>query len=165
MLLCEPSSGDPVFSAILPREQIYEGPHLDLAPDLILEPQREGANPAENFVLDSTLHARPTAIFTSSSPYSGNHALDGILCAWGLGVRRAHTVEGANILDLAPTILAALGCAVPKQMEGKILDIFTEPLAAPAVTDAAATGVIYQQEYSADDAEIVAQRLRDLGYL
>ncbi len=163
--LCDPLTGRPVLSAVLFNDKIYHGPYVDLAPDLILEPQREQQNLAENYLLDGDLRATPKLVFTSSEPYSGNHALDGIFCAWGPGVRIAYLVEGAGIIDLAPTILGAMGCVVPKYIDGGILDIFTDPVVEQVSTGTFTGRKEAQYEYSQEETDLVEQRLRDLGYL
>ncbi len=51
----------------------------------------------------------------------------GILCVKGPGIRRDELVRGANILDVAPTILTLLGLPISGEMDGKIIaDAFIE---------------------------------------
>ncbi len=60
---------------------------------------------------------------------SGSHANapDGLLLALGGGIRAGTTVSGASILDVAPTLLYALGLPVARDMEGRVLsDLFEE---------------------------------------
>jgi arylsulfatase A-like enzyme len=74
-------------------------------------------------------------------------------------------IEGARILDLAPTILHMMGLPVPDDMDGRVL---TEALstshpvehrpASPEGGDAAAG-------LSAEETTEVEDRLRALGYL
>jgi len=36
---------------------------------------------------------------------SGSHRKQGILIMWGHNIRKGHTIERANVLDILPTIL------------------------------------------------------------
>ncbi len=59
------------------------------------------------------------------------HTPEGILVLAGPGVRPG-TVEGARVHDIAPTLLAYLGCAPPASMEGRVLrEAFTLDLPRP----------------------------------
>jgi Flp pilus assembly protein TadD len=50
------------------------------------------------------------------------HRDPGVLVLAGPGIRRGATLSGdANVLDIAPTLLAMLGLPVPRTMQGKIL--------------------------------------------
>lgn len=49
------------------------------------------------------------------------HRLHGVLVAAGPGIRPG-TVEGATVLDIAPTVLARLGLPVPEDMPGQVLE-------------------------------------------
>ena len=51
--------------------------------------------------------------------------VDGVFAAAGPGVRRGAIVEGASVLDVAPTLLYALGIPLSEELHGKpLLDIF-----------------------------------------
>ena len=123
----DPETKQPALSEVFLREELYHGPFADRAPDLILEPQRDNAVPAHNFVLDSSLKMDGAGSFGSSLPYSGSHTLEGILVAWGVDVARGHQIQDARIVDLAPTVLAALGVAVPGYMDGRVLSELFSP--------------------------------------
>ena len=52
---------------------------------------------------------------------SGHHRLEGVVILSGAGVQPGVHLERANIMDLAPTILQAMGVAVPEEMDGRVL--------------------------------------------
>ena len=54
---------------------------------------------------------------------SGTHAdaPDGLLLAVGDGVRAGAALNGASVLDIAPTILYLMGLPVARDMEGRVL--------------------------------------------
>ena len=53
---------------------------------------------------------------------SGNHSDRGFLIACGQGIVAGSEVSGAHILDLPPTVFAALGEQPPSRMTGRVLD-------------------------------------------
>lgn len=62
------------------------------------------------------------------SQWSGGHEgpylpddVPGVLLAAGPGIAPALELEGARIIDVAPTILHLLGESVPPTMEGRVL--------------------------------------------
>jgi predicted AlkP superfamily phosphohydrolase/phosphomutase len=169
LAVAEPSTGRPPIHRVFSREELYHGPFVDRAPDLVLEPHRDHADPARNFVLDGALTVDGTYTFSSSAPYSANHTLDGIVVMWGPGVLRGTMIESAKIIDMAPTILAALGANLPTEMDGRVLsEVFSPEYALvtqPAegldmgLSDRQAEG------FGLEDEMVVERRLRGLGYL
>jgi tetratricopeptide (TPR) repeat protein len=55
------------------------------------------------------------------------HEPDGILVVAGPHIRRGGKVEGASVLDVAPTVLHYLGLPVAKDMDGAVLQSVFEP--------------------------------------
>jgi arylsulfatase A-like enzyme len=72
-------------------------------------------------------------------------------------------------VDLAPTILYAMGVPVPSDMDGRVLDeaFDSEYLSAFKVqySDAPTDRPSGEQEYSDEDEEEIKERLRGLGYV
>ena len=66
--------------------------------------------------------------------------MDGIVVLHGPGVKAGEAIRG-DIIDIAPTVLYALGLPVPSIMDGQVLQAgFTpEYLAAQPIVHAAAT--------------------------
>jgi predicted AlkP superfamily phosphohydrolase/phosphomutase len=169
MKVQDPHSGNPALSQIYFREELYHGPFVERAPDLILEPQRSNSNAACNLILSSALLPGRQLIFDSSAPYSGNHDLDGLLCVWGPGVKAGSEIDGAHIMDVAPTVLAVMGLPVPVEMDGRVLsDIFLADLA-PQITPLESVPLKRSGQpgdsFDHDERLAVESRLRDLGYL
>jgi tetratricopeptide (TPR) repeat protein len=50
------------------------------------------------------------------------HRIDGIVCLYGNGIRGGAGIEGASILDIAPTVLALQGLPKPMDMPGAVLE-------------------------------------------
>lgn len=101
----------------------------------------------------------------------GTHRQHGVLVACGPGLRTGEQPD-AQIADVAPTVLYGMGLPVPAHMEGQVLTgLFTdEHLSRHPVERAEHPGVLAAAPprvpaLSADDAEEVKSRLRELGYL
>jgi arylsulfatase A-like enzyme len=95
--------------------------------------------------------------------------MDGVVMFIGPGIRRGHELQKAALIDLAPTVLAALGAPVPDDMDGRVLseafddDYFRErPI---RYTTARPTEPREQLELSPDQEEVIKERLRALGYI
>jgi arylsulfatase A-like enzyme len=78
-------------------------------------------------------------------------------------------LDGAHLIDVAPTILYALGLPVPEDMDGRVLiEVFTqEHLAANPVRQRSPSTALPAVAKHADEKAdaIIAERLRALGYL
>jgi len=157
-------TGELLIGPIFIREEIYSGPHLEDAPDICFLPRDMKYVALGNTDFDSN------QFIVDAFGVSGGHRMNGILMARGEGIRTGTKVEGAKIVDVAPTMLYLLGLKVPKDMDGRVLlDVFTPafveqnplhvkevPLTPPSVDE-----TVFSPE---EEAEI-EQRLRDLGYL
>lgn len=95
------------------------------------------------------------------------HRLDGVLYAWGHGVRAGARFDGATLLDIAPTVLALHGLPASREMPGRVLTEGFVRLAEPErvatfeSTPREATTVARDSE--ADRAML--EHLTSLGYL
>ena len=158
MACTEPESGKTLFAAVHRREEIYRGPYMDQAPDLILVPGDDhwslgGAVGAQ--VID-----RPVV--------SGKHHPEGVFVAWGAGVLPGIETS-ASIYDIAPTVLHVLGLPIPENSDGMVqLSWFRSDSATSLrpiqikVTSKRDTAVYELSDH--EKAQIEAQ-LRNLGYL
>ena len=102
---------------------------------------------------------------------SGTHRMNGIFLAYGRDIRPGVTVENAHLTDLAPTILHIMGEPVPGHMDGRILNEIlpdgyrpvphqATPWQQPDANDSDNSDGLTDEE-----KEILANRLRDLGYV
>ncbi|MFN2185360.1 MAG: alkaline phosphatase family protein, partial [Anaerolineae bacterium] len=160
----DPRTGRKLIGQVLRREEIYSGPYLDHAPDLILRPRE----PSDIFFGLADFGHRETV--SSVYRYSGMHRDYGMLIMQGPGVRRGATVEGASIQDIAPTVLHTMGLPVPADMDGKVIagafeqeymESFPVIIGDPAASAVDGMGSGYTEE---GEKEIM-ERLEGLGYL
>ena len=119
--LVDPRSGEKAVARVHRREALYRGPMLDYAPDLVVEWRDFAYMPTENEKDRDSVFVERWREYMEW-PTSGAHREDGILIACGPDIRRGGDVNGARIIDLMPTWLAALGESVPDTLEGRVLD-------------------------------------------
>jgi arylsulfatase A-like enzyme len=54
------------------------------------------------------------------------HAEEGVFVLSGPGIRRGGRIDGARIIDFAPTLARAMGCSFPDwTVDGRPLDVFS----------------------------------------
>ena len=101
------------------------------------------------------------------------HRPHGIFVAAGQGIKHDELIHGANLLDVAPTVLMLLGLPVPDDMDGRAL---TQILADPVEPERVATyepahpqdGVhrdVPAEESDPFAAQAALQQLAELGYI
>lgn len=162
--LTDSETGEPVIQAVYKREEVYSGPYLDDAPDIVMLP-KPGYFINEGLGEDVITYAAKGNI-----ERSGNHHLDGIFMLYGPHVQQGIEIEGAQIIDIAPTILYLMGLPVQEYMDGKVLtSALTQQYIAQAPIiyettplDSAAAATF---EYSDQERMSLEARLKDLGYM
>jgi predicted AlkP superfamily phosphohydrolase/phosphomutase len=163
--LRDPATGKLIVLEAYRREELYQGDRLETVPDLILITQdyyKGGTN------IDELVSEVPLAILAK---LSGVHRMDGIILAQGPHISRKATIEGAGIIDVAPSVLYILGMPIPSDMDGKVLsDLFEEAYTgqtAASYTDERKHEDVCSDEYgySEEEEESVRLKLEALGYL
>lgn len=170
--LRDPRTGAPLFEAVYRREELYHGPYLDLAPDVVglLDPRYHVAAVDWRCRKQGIVARVDEGEMLFVADLSGQHDMQGVLLAWGRNVRPG-PLAGASIVDMAPTILHTLGEAVPSSMDGRVLrDLFTEEYLREQpvhLLEEGEGGVQPPGEdgYSEEEARAIEERLQGLGYL
>lgn len=161
---CDPQTGRKLIGQVLRREEIYSGPYLERAPDLILQPKE----PSDIFFGLADFGHRATV--STVYRYSGMHRDYGMLVMNGPGVRQGGEIEGAVIQDVAPTILHTMGLSVPADMDGRVLqdafaDGYMEAFPLQFAESSALTEVADGTGYTQEGEKEIMERLRGLGYM
>ena len=145
----------PLFDGVYRAEEVYEGPHLGEsdAPAVVVD-QRDGVH-VNDGVGGGDVLAGPDR-------WRAENTRNGLFLASGPDFEHRGELEQISITDMAPTLLAAAGCAVPTDMDGDVLPILAgeaaetvetrDPLSPAAAADAR-------------DTEGVENRLKQLGYM
>jgi predicted AlkP superfamily phosphohydrolase/phosphomutase len=99
------------------REAVYHGLYLDEAPDIVVD-----FAPGYRVSWSSSMGGVAEGQFEDNiRKWSGDHIIDPDHVPGVLFMNRPFRIEGARLLDLAPTILAALGVPRGPAMEGDSL--------------------------------------------
>ena len=116
-----PTTGEKLANCVYKKEDIYSGKYLSQAPDLVILPN-EGYELYHRRNIDKIWDFSP-----EEDGWSGIHKLQGIFLAHGPDIKQNATIDGARIIDLAPTILHMFGVPIPRDMDGRVLtEIFRE---------------------------------------
>ncbi len=116
--------------------------------------------------LDMTSNKFITPVYGNS----GDHRMHGIFIAHGPQMRQGFQVQGARIIDYAPTILHTFGAEVPVEMDGRVLEeIFTADYLATNPVRLTATSNYVESSGAVtmtdEESEEIRERLKSLGYL
>jgi len=96
---------------------LYSGAYADEAPDIMV-----GFAAGYRASWTTALGGIPAALFEDNvKRWGGDHIIDPALVPGVLLMNRAFDGSGARLVDLAPTIIRALGAVVPAVMEGRDL--------------------------------------------
>ena len=142
------------------REEIYQGPRLQDAPDVVAL-ERDG------YLVLNWVPAPDAgrAVYPADENFfSAYHRSNGILIARGPGIVPGRTVEGARIIDITPTLLAIFRVPVPDNVDGTVLTQLFEPSWAKSHPVARQPAVAVVPRSSGTSASIEDQ-LRSVGYL
>jgi predicted AlkP superfamily phosphohydrolase/phosphomutase len=150
----DPDTGNSPIAKIYRKEEVLSGRFLDTAPDLLLVPAP----------LYSLTHAR--GMVEDADWLSGDHRLEGVLVATGPEVTRGPLSETAELIDLGPTALAALGVASRISRDGKVLSSLVGPDVKLTVSEKDDAGAGADETgLTSDEAGEIEDHLRGLGYV
>jgi len=133
------------------KEELYSGPHVDLAPDLVVQ-----ANDMWTFKNMDTITA------TTRWP-SGEHRRSGILLSCGGGTASGSLGE-RDIADIAATALAFTGVTTA-DLDGRPIQEITGDRSTEAPVAVDVQERRSSAELTEDEEEHIARHLRDLGYI
>jgi predicted AlkP superfamily phosphohydrolase/phosphomutase len=165
----DPATGGRFVKRAYRRAEVYEGPSLASAPDIILSWWDSAPFVVKPSPLDGPPVAYGSGPLRGGSEWSGTHRLEGMTILNGPAFKAGHLAGGAGIADIAPTILHVLGVPVPDDMDGRVM--------VDALRDGPAVDrpIDYQKgagppgregaPYTDDEAVKVHERLSRLGYM
>lgn len=164
LALRDPDADQPVVEAATLREDLYHGPYVDEAPDVLF-------SLAPGYEPTSELSGH--GVFSDAlQEGAGIHQPAGIFMALGPGVRPGAQLQEHSIEDVLPTLLYALGLPVPTALDGRIARTAFDPTylahhpplhsTDPEPGNASTRSI---ESFSAEDAQRVEERLAALGYL
>lgn len=145
-------AGEPIVDTVVRGAEVYSGSHADAAPDLVPISRRYKLL---GFSRDGT-------VYDPDDDWVAGHEMDGVFAATGPDFTREDDLA-LDIYDVAPTLLHAMGLAVPEDIDGEVrTDLLTtdEPVECREPLPSRHGTAI-----SDSDAERMQERLEELGYV
>jgi predicted AlkP superfamily phosphohydrolase/phosphomutase len=176
------TDGQPVFNKVLTRSETGSGfPYSTDDFDLVVverEPWPYRAPYAERADEEILIQGEPVVLrdlLSFAGPGKpGIHDLDdGVIIMAGKNIRRGVRLDGAHLLDIAPTLLHLLGLPVARDMDGQVLVDALEPAFlrrnpirfVDTYEDTSTPSATPTTEDALPEEEVLQERLRSLGYL
>lgn len=168
----DPVDGEPVISRIYRREEIYSGPYLEDAADVLALFRGDSEYVAFTGPLFLSSHAVDQ--HNHMQPDRATHKVDGLIMIKDEQVLPGHRIGQAEIIDVAPTILYLMGLPVPSNMDGVVMqECFSpewwraHPPQTVTVSEPPAASIRESEsaDLSAEEEAGLLQMLRDLGYV
>lgn len=155
----DPRTGEAVVQRVWKKEELFHGPYLHELADLFIEASKS----YHILSTDQWIDARIVKPWHESS-----HEIEGTVIACGPGIKTNSTLS-SDIINIAPTILYLLGCSVPSDLDGLVIDeLFETPLDV-TYQEIPAAGPSMGDEggftYSDEERRAIEKRLMELGYL
>ncbi len=149
------------FEAVHEPETLYgcDREQYEWLPDLLLVPR-------PGLAVVRKIRSRQPVMWSSFRKLEGTHRMEGIFIAAGKHIRHQENVA-AQMADIAPTLLSAVGLRIPADMDGRVIsEIFDESPCVEFEDAESPTAVQTQDEvYNEREQAILTERLADLGYL
>jgi predicted AlkP superfamily phosphohydrolase/phosphomutase len=154
----DPKTGKKPVKEIYKREEIFKGRFAETAPDILMVP-------AEGY---SLTHAK--AAYEDADWVSGDHRIEGTIVAVGPNVKPFETPPA--LIDMAPTLVAALGAPTAVKPTGRVLhevvgaaELVTREASGTSSAGANIPGMGNEANVSDTEADEMEEHLRGLGYI
>jgi len=152
----DPENRKKVVKRVFRKEEIYWGPALSNLPDVVAELNEEYLATSEISPL----------IFCRTKVFA--HRRYGTFIAYGDDFKKNMSINEAEIVDVAPTILHMMNVPIPQDVDGKVLkDIFrsgSDFLKRKIKRRKPLCRKGENFRLSKEDEEVIKKRLRSLGY-
>lgn len=171
----DPQTGKPAIGNLYRAKDVYHGPYVANAPDFFPSWWEDG------FLLEQSVPGDPSAALVQRSTdpvkggveFAGTHRLNGVFIAAGGPVRQGHSFTGADITDVAPTVLYLMGLPIPDDMDGRpLLEVLDPEFVAQHPPRYASTAGSPDEQppseaggFTEEEEEMIAKRLQSLGYI
>lgn len=159
--LRDPRNGEPIVASVYRREDLYHGPYVERAPDIIVW--------FHDLYKEGPLAAGP---MVGEVPYDelvqvpGAHDEKGIFLAMGPGIAAGKTLEGARLIDVPPTILHTMGLPVSSDMDGVVLtDLYSDGKHEVETVELELARQSAEAFLSEDEEHLIKEKLKGWGYL
>jgi predicted AlkP superfamily phosphohydrolase/phosphomutase len=167
----DPYDGGPVISEIYRREEIYSGPFLEEAADVLAMFRNDSEYVA--FTGPYFLSGRVIDPHNYIQPDRANHRMNGMVMIKDQRVLPGQRIN-AEIIDVAPTVLHLMEMPVPSDMDGRVIEacfssqwLQDHP---PQIVEAEESSQVSEPHNPSDgltakEEESLLRMLKDLGYV
>lgn len=111
--LKDPETGEKMIQKVYKREELYKGPYVENAQDLIVEAH------SKYHLQKGVGRGKIGLASIEGVPKSAEHAKDGIFIFYKKGIK-PKKLKAINLVDIASYILYIFGIQIPMKMEGKV---------------------------------------------
>lgn len=130
----DPRTGKPLLDVAYTTEVFGTGPYAPSEPHLLLLPN-DGVT--FRLGLGNERFWDDVGMENDVSKPCGVHQKDGVLYAYGAGIKQGFKAPQAEIYDIVPTVLRAMGLPLPHEFDGRVLDeLFVESKQADQAVEA-----------------------------
>ncbi|MBI3378235.1 MAG: alkaline phosphatase family protein [Nitrospirae bacterium] len=160
-------TGQRVIEKVFKGEEVYHGKHVSNAPDIVIWWKEGVVLSGLACLREDGVEVRVTEKYVDD-PRTGNHFPHGIFLIKGKHIRKGKEIKGAEIIDLAPTILHLMNSPVPNDIDGKVLtEVFDEDFLKknPVKFTKGRSDSDKKDGYSKSDEDNVHENLKALGYI
>lgn len=119
--LRDPRTGGPIVKSVVTAGEAFGPGHHPDVPDLLID-FRTDLGLIEECVSPRAGRIR-VPVYHPNIPRSGDHTVSSRLWLAGPGVPAGIELTGADVLDLAPTVLERLGVPLPEWLDGRPLRV------------------------------------------
>lgn len=169
-----PEDGERIVERVLKKEEAYQGPFIDKAPDLFIEwkddqytVRPEYASTSGHFIEE--IGGERLKRVETISRASGVHKPDGIFLLSGCDIHQGTRIRDLGLHDVTSTILHYLGVPIPGDFDGRVVtEVFTEEFLKESpvhYSKSSSESDAFDINYSKEESAIIAERLQGLGYI
>lgn len=152
--LSDPETGERVLDVFDGDELFPTDPR---SPDLVLE-GKPGYKTRTTLTDD---------VFSTTESMAAYHESEGVFLGWGPDVDAGVRPTDASVVDVAPTILHAMGEPIPKNTDGRVLQEIYAPESVASTRSVATKDYATADDAATTDEDLgdVEDRLKGLGYM
>lgn len=163
--ITDPETGKEIIESVHTRDEIFHGPHVEEAPDILLS-LTDGYYPfGYAFALEKT-DIISTNDWSHMPFVTGIESGPGILAIEGEKISSTASEIDAGLKDFLPTLLHYLNLSVPKDMDGQVLqEILIDDQLQEITFEDSRKAESTDTDSSESDQQAIKDRLKDLGYL
>ena len=151
--LKDPNTNTVIFNEIFRKKDVYPASRIeDNTPDILF------FDTEMKYSIDKFFMFGSKKLVSVHPLWSGTHRHEGILLACDDNqIRKATTIDQANICDIAPTTLHILGIPIPRDIDGKVIvELFEKD------SEVYKQQIVYQSPTGKKEMEKINERIREL---